>query len=385
MKIESAGRAAVLMCLISFFQGFCFYAPVATLYRTSVGVTLTQVALIESVNYILVVALEVPMGAVCARLGYKWMLVLVNGMFFLSKLVFWQAYTFGMFLLERVMLAAVTAGFSGCDDAYLYLAAGPQRAQEVFGLYSACGTAGLVLSSAVFSAFFSADYRGAALWTALFYGAAALCALLLPPVPRTAADRGSFQKQLVGIVENLREDPRFLLVLGSDVLLSITGQTVTVFLAQLLYVRRGIPQQWLGVLYVMMTLCALSAGASHWVRSRMGRHFAPGVFLLGAVGCLAAGLTRTPVLCVAGVFSLQFAWRVWEPYSAKLRNDNVRGGSRSVILSGYSMAQNLATGGLSLALGALADLWLTAALLAAGGLAALGAALIGLWQNGSMK
>ncbi len=385
MKIESVGRAVMLMCLISFFQGFCFYAPVATLYRTSAGVTLAKVALIEGISYILVVALEVPMGAMCARLGYKRMLALVNGIFFLSKLVFWQAYGFGMFLLERVMMAAVMAGFSGCADAYLYLAAGPQRAQKVFGLYSACGTAGLMLSSAAFSIFFAEDYRGAALWTALFYGAAALCALLLPPVPRTAADRSSFRRQLAGIAENLREEPRFLLVLGSDVLLSIAGQTVTVFLAQLLYVRCGIPQQRLGVLYVLMTLCALSAGASHRVTARLGRRFAPGVYLLGAAGCLAAGLARNPVLCVAGVFSLQFAWRIWVPYSAKLQNDNVRDGSRSVILSGYSMARNLATSGLSLALGALADLWLTAALLAAGGLAALGAVLIRLWQNGSMK
>ena len=81
------------------------------------------------------------------------------------------------------------------------------------------------------------------------------------------------------------------------------------------------------------------------------------------------------MLCAAGVFALQFAWYAWQPYSARLQNDSVADGARSVILSVYSMAQNLGTSGLSLALGAVADVQLTGALALAGGLCALGAAL----------
>ena len=65
---------------------------------------------IEAVTYLLVVLLEVPLGAVCARIGYRRMLMASSALFFISKIVFWQAYTFGAFLAERVILAFVLAG-----------------------------------------------------------------------------------------------------------------------------------------------------------------------------------------------------------------------------------------------------------------------------------
>ncbi len=370
-----ARRACVLMCLIAFLQGFVLYAPVAALYRTGAGLTLTQIALLESLSYVLTVALEVPLGALCARIGYKRMLVLVNFVFFASKLVFWRAYGFGMFLAERVLMSVVSAGLSGCDDAYLYLAAGPEEAQRAFGRYSVSGTVGLLASSAAFTLLFSDAWRAAALWTAVFYGAAAACALALPDAPASKADRAPLAAQLRGIADNLRAQPRVGLLLAADVLLTISGQTVTVFYSQLLYKRCGVPDAWLGALYVLLTLCALSAGASWRAARRLKKRFGPCVFLLGAAGCFAAGFARGPVLCAAGVFALQFAWYAWQPYSARLQNDSVADGARSVILSGYSMAQNLGTSGLSLALGAVADVQLTGALALAGGLCALGAAL----------
>ena len=289
-----ARRACVLMCLIAFLQGFVLYAPVAALYRTGAGLTLTQIALLESLSYVLTVALEVPLGALCARIGYKRMLVLVNFVFFASKLVFWRAYGFGMFLAERVLMSVVSAGLSGCDDAYLYLAAGPEEAQRAFGRYSVSGTVGLLASSAAFTLLFSDAWRAAALWTAVFYGAAAACALALPDAPASKADRAPLAAQLRGIADNLRAQPRVGLLLAADVLLTISGQTVTVFYSQLLYKRCGVPDAWLGALYVLLTLCALSAGASWRAARRLKKRFGPCVFLLGAAGCFAAGFARGP-------------------------------------------------------------------------------------------
>ena len=76
------------MCLAAFLQGMVFYGPVASLYRTQAGLSMGDIALIESVYYLLVVALELPLGAAAARLGYKRMLAVCSAVFFLSKLVF---------------------------------------------------------------------------------------------------------------------------------------------------------------------------------------------------------------------------------------------------------------------------------------------------------
>ena len=165
--MKPSSRGVFLMCLVSFLQGMVFYGPVASLYRTQAGLSMGDIALIESVYYLLVVALELPLGAAAARLGYKRMLAVCSAVFFLSKLVFWRAGSFGAFLAERVMLAFVGAGLSGCDTAYLYVAAGPKRAQRALGLYGAAGMAGLLAATAAFTLFFSASYRQAALATAV--------------------------------------------------------------------------------------------------------------------------------------------------------------------------------------------------------------------------
>ena len=121
-----------LLCLVAFLQGMVFYAPVAALYRTRAGVSLGQIALIESVSWLAVLALEIPWGLLTARIGYRATLIGCCGLYFVSKLVFWRADSFGDFLAERLLLSAVTAGLSGCDSACLCLWAGKhaQRGQR---------------------------------------------------------------------------------------------------------------------------------------------------------------------------------------------------------------------------------------------------------------
>ena len=60
---KKEGRCVALMYLAAFLQGMVFYGPVASLYRTQAGLSMGDIALIESVYYLLVVALELPLGA----------------------------------------------------------------------------------------------------------------------------------------------------------------------------------------------------------------------------------------------------------------------------------------------------------------------------------
>ena len=78
---------------------------------------------------------------------------------------------------------------------------------------------------------------------------------------------------------------------------------------------------------------------------------------------------------------MQIVWRLWQPYAARLKNDNVTdaGGARSVVLSGYSMAVNLGSSALGLVLGGLADAHLTAALALAAALCLAAAGLLRLF------
>ena len=132
-------RNLYLMYAIALLQGMVFYGPVATLYRQAQGVSIFEITLIESISYALCIALEVPWGMVADRIGYKRTMLLCCWLYFASKLVFWQASGFGGFLAERVLLSVVITGMSGVDTSILYLCAGPQQSQHVFGVYNSLG------------------------------------------------------------------------------------------------------------------------------------------------------------------------------------------------------------------------------------------------------
>ena len=49
----------IIMYIITFLQGMVFYASIATLYRTSNGITLLEMGIIESICSILIMILEI--------------------------------------------------------------------------------------------------------------------------------------------------------------------------------------------------------------------------------------------------------------------------------------------------------------------------------------
>ena len=175
-------RNIFCMCAIALLQGMVFYAPVATLYRRAAGVSVFEISLIEAVSLALCVALEVPWGYLADRLGYRRTMVLCCGLYFISKLVFWQADSFGDFLTERILLAVVQAGLSGVDSAILYLSCKGRDSLRVFSVYNALTMAGLVAAGGVFALLPAGSYRLAALLTAGSYALALLFALGLREV-----------------------------------------------------------------------------------------------------------------------------------------------------------------------------------------------------------
>ena len=108
-----------LMYAIGLLQGMVFYGPIATLYRQAQGVTVFQITLIESISLALCIALEVPWGVVADRIGYRKTMIFCCLLYFVSKILFWQATDFWWFLAERILLSVVIAGMSGVDSGIL--------------------------------------------------------------------------------------------------------------------------------------------------------------------------------------------------------------------------------------------------------------------------
>ena len=84
-------RNIYIMYAISLLQGMIFYGPIATLYRQAQGVSVLQITVIESISLILCLLLEFPWGVIADKIGYKRTILFCCALYFLSKIVFWQA------------------------------------------------------------------------------------------------------------------------------------------------------------------------------------------------------------------------------------------------------------------------------------------------------
>ncbi|MBV7272631.1 MFS transporter [Clostridium sp. PL3] len=126
-----------LMYIIVFLQGFVFYGPIATVYRQNRNLSLSNMFLIESISWVLMIIFEIPWGWAADKIGYKKSLVISNFIYFISKIVFYKAYSFEMFLLERILLSVSLAGISGCDVALIYSSVKQEESEKVFGRYVA--------------------------------------------------------------------------------------------------------------------------------------------------------------------------------------------------------------------------------------------------------
>lgn len=362
------------MCAIALLQGMVFYAPVATLYRRAAGVSVFEISLIEAVSLALCVALEVPWGYLADRLGYRRTMVLCCGLYFISKLVFWQADSFGDFLTERILLAVVQAGLSGTDSAILYLSCKGRDSLRVFSVYNALTMAGLVAAGGVFALLPAGSYRLGALLTAGSYALALLFALGLREVrsPEPAPARGSFA---AAAREAL--DCGVLPLLAGAALLAEVCQVATVFLNQLKYEACGMGQQTMSAAYVAASLLGLAGAFSPALARRLGRRGAAvfcALTCLGACGVLAAASSAPAA--VASVLALRTSSGLLAPLTDEERNRRLHTEDRASALSVQAMVMECFAIAVNLALGALGQRSLTAAFLLGALLSAAGLGLL---------
>lgn len=330
-------RNIYIMFAISFLHGMVFYGPIATLYRQAAGVSVFQITLIESISLALCIGLEMPWGMVADRIGYRKTLIACSIIYFLSKIVFWRADSFFDFLLERILLSVVLAGFSGCDVSLLYLSCKEEESQKIFGIYQFFNMAGLLGASLLYSVYIGANYRLAGLLTMITYGAAAVLAFGIREVKAMEQGRWGNQAFIRVFLETVK-DRRFLLAVIGMGLLAETNQTITIYLNQIQYVKAGIDVKTMGLIYILVTLCGMVGMWSHWVTKKMGGiSFGLAMFLSGAISCVILALTNQALVSVAAIVMLRISASLFAPFSTQLQNRQIKTADRATALSIYAV------------------------------------------------
>lgn len=370
-----------LMYAIVLLQGMVFYGPIATLYRQANGLSVFQIALIESISYFLCFIFEIPWGIVADRIGYKKTMCFCCGLFFVSKLVFWGADCFFGFLLERIMLSIVIAGLSGVDTSILYLSCNKGESQNVFGVYNSLGEIGLLFASLVFSAFVGDNYTVAAFLTVISYGLAAILSLFLEEV-KSDEKHVFLLPEIKEIFAQIMKNKRLIIFLVSVAFMSETHQTITVFLNQIQYEKCGLSASSIGYIYIVAALVGLLGVFSGKITQKLGiKYTGVALYFITILSCVVLGVTNKALFSVLGVLSLNVINSFFEPYQMELQNRQVLSKNRATELSVYAMIIDTVSAGTSVLFGALANVILEAAFLFGAGLCFVGLVLLIVWHR----
>lgn len=376
-KVFMIKRNIYLLWGIALLQGMVFYAPVATLYRQAAGLGIFHITLIESISLGLMLLLEIPWGWLADRIGYRKTMLICCFLYFVSKIVFWQAEDFPGFLLERLLLSVVCAGLSGVDAGMLYLSCGAEDSHRVFSIYENLGQLGILMAAGIHALWIGEKYRLAAFLTMLSYGAAALLSLGLREVSGESAadDRRTSGKMLTVLQEQLG-NPKVLLLLLAIGLLNECHQTITVFLSQLQYIKAGMTHRGISLAYILINLLALTGGFSAALCRKIGQKtMGVGLLLMAAMGCLLLGLYQIPAICVLAVVMLRLSFSLMQPLQMDLQNKQITGRDRATALSVNAVVMESLGIFLNLLFGRLADARLEAAMFLGAVLCSLAAIL----------
>lgn len=368
------------MYAISLFQGMVFYASVATLYRQARGISVFQITLIESISLLLCLFMEIPWGVVADQIGYRKAMIFCCLLYVVSKIIFWQADNFAMFLLERILLSIVFAGMSGVDTSILYLSCKGDKSQHAFAVYDMLGTLGLLFSAFIFSVFVNTDYELAGELTVISYGIAAILSFGLTEVKQgTASYTGqaevsvSKMTEMKKVLAQIMKNKYLLLFLVSVALISETHQTITVFLNQLQYKRCGLPVSVIGYIYMMITIAGLCGGYSAQVTEKAGiKRLGLILYTAAIMACILLSITSDAFLSVGAVLVLRLANSFFQPLQMEMQNRQITVADRATALSVNAMIIDSIGVGTNMLFGALAEINLGIAFLFGAGICFLG-------------
>ncbi len=339
--------------MIAFLQGFVFYGPVATIYRQSRGISIYEIFLIESIFMVLMVAFEIPWGWFADRFGYKKTLVLALSANFIARIVFYCAFSFEFFLLERILVAISISGVSGCDTALLYNSVEKEHSERAFGRYYSLSTLGFLLATTASTFIIPISLDLTAALTIIPYGLSAAAALLLKEVKGESKEKPDILRSMKRVFGNRL---LFLLIIAVS-LLSEVAHAVTVFLNQLQYQRSGMDVRYFGIIMAAIQLLTMLSSKSYVVTGIIGQGKTVSIMASGVcLGTMLLSFTADPAASVLLIALVGLCNAMILPISSDIQNKSISTADRATMLSAYAMLMDVVAALTNLIIGRTANL-----------------------------
>lgn len=308
--------------------------------------------LIESVYWILMIIFEIPFGYFADYFGYKKTLIISNFLLFISKIVFWKAYSFSSFMLERVFLSMALAGISGCDTALLYSSCDKKSSEKVLGEYFSISTFGFLIASLMSGFIISISLDATAFYTIFPHGAAFILTFFIKDVPAEKTEH----KMINSFIKVLKSRNLLLLILGFSIVGEVV-QSISVFLNQTQYLRSGIDIRYFGLILALAQVLNMSSAKSYMISSKFGINKSIGfLILLIAVCPLVLIFTKIPIFSIIFVLLSSLCMSLIRPMVMDIENKSIILGDRATILSMYAIIGDITSALINPLIGKGADL-----------------------------
>ena len=323
------------------------------MYRQHRNLSLSDMFFIESISWILMIIFELPWGWFADKFGYKKTLVISNFIFFISKIVFYKANSFCMFLLERVLLSLSLAGISGCDIALIYSSVEQEEIEKVFGRYNAFSNGGYLIASGIFSILVRQSMDCTAFWTIIPYAVAAVLTLFLKEVKMQCEKKPKFKQSLLTAFKN----KSIIILVISSALISEVVQAVSVFLNQSQYLRSGINIKYFGILAVVMQIVRLSSIKAYKFSIKLGENASIQIlYIVITICCAILVVTSNAVLTVLSIIAICGSASIISPIILDIENESINNIDRATLLSIFAMFGDLAGAGANVIIGKTANI-----------------------------
>jgi MFS family permease len=244
-----------LLVALSALHFTLFPIPVITLFWTDqIGMSLTQVMVLQAVYGLAIVLCEFPSGYLADRIGYRTSLLAGGALWTAGWLVYAGAASFGTVVVAEVILGAGAAFLSGADRALLWVSLQATDRSSQYtrweGRVRAAAQTSEAMSAAVGGWLYTMKPR-LPFWLQIPTAALALASIVaLREAPRApATGRRSHLERARHIVRfTLRRRGRLRAAMALAVALGLSS-FVMVWLIQPYMRTRGVPPSWFGPLW----------------------------------------------------------------------------------------------------------------------------------------
>jgi MFS family permease len=334
---------------------------ITTLYLLWLGFDFTNIGLFETIFAIVIVALEMPTGALADLIGRKKSLMISAALNAIGFTLIGLMNDPSQYYLIALVMGAAWSFCSGAEVALLYDTVKKLGCQKEYkkirGRINAVNQIASIIGVFTGPALFLINPRLGFLCTGAIYiiGLLILATLKEPTPPPGGTIREHWQQAISSLQFTVRHS-RVLWLVGFFFVTMLGVELFYDFWQQPLLVENGVPVAMFGILLaVMMGIKGIVSYFAHVIESRLQESYSLAIIILAQISVFLAFSLGNVWLVLGALAVLYGVMAFQEILFEDYINTHIESSRRASVLSAKSLIYNLCTAGLYVSIGMLLD------------------------------